>query len=148
MTHIRSALVAGLLVFGGAVVAAAQAPAQSPAPQAQQQGRQANARRMGARRHGDPALKGMTLSATEKANLKAVQGKYASQLKALRSQAKDSTSRQQARKLMEAERADTRGALSADNQTKFDANVAQMKQHMGKRGQRGQRKVPATTPGA
>jgi hypothetical protein len=137
MIHIRSALVAGMLVFGGALVASAQTPAQTPVPQARQQGQHAmGQRRMGARRHGDPALKGITLSAAEKANVKAVREKYASQLKALRSQARSDTLREQAMKIREAERADLRGALSAQNQAKFDANVAQMKQRMAKRGER------------
>ena len=142
MTHIRSALVAGLVLVGGALAASAQAPAQTPAPQAQQQGQRANGqRRMGARGHGDPALKGITLSAAEKANVKAVREKYASQLKALRSEAKSDTLREQAMKIRQAERADLRNALSAENQAKFDANVAQMKEHMGKRGNRVQRRA-------
>jgi hypothetical protein len=39
-------------------------------------------------------------------------------------------------KIRAAARADLRGALSAQNQAKFDANVAQMKQRMAKRGER------------
>jgi hypothetical protein len=97
---------------------------------------------MGARRHGDPALKGITLSATEQANVKAVRAKYASQLKSLRSESKSDTLRAQAMQIRKAERTDLRAALSAENQSKFDANVAQMKEHMGKRGQRGAKTKP------
>ncbi len=133
MTNIRSALVAGMLVFGGALVAAAQQPVQTSVPQAQGQhvkGQRGHA----AKQHRDRALKGLKLSTTEKANVKAVRQKYAPQLKALRAQGKTDASRQQAMQLMQSERAELRGSLSAGNQAKFDANAAKMKQRMDKRG--------------
>jgi Spy/CpxP family protein refolding chaperone len=143
MTHIRSALVAGMLVFGGALVASAQQPVQAPVPQAQHQGQHAKGQRgMGARKHRDQAFKGLALSAAEKANIKAVHQKYAPQMKTLRSQGKTDASRQQAMQLMQSQRADLRGALSSENQAKFDANAAKMKQRMEKRGQR----KPAAKP--
>lgn len=132
MKNIQSALVAGLLVFGGAVVASAQQPAQTPAPQAQ--GQYAKGKRAeGPRKHRDQGLKGLKLSAAEKANIKSVRAKYAPQLKALRAQGKSDATRQQAMQLMQSERADIRAALSPENQAKFDANATQMKQHAGKR---------------
>jgi len=132
MKNIQSALVAGMLVFGGALVASAQQPAQSPAPHAQ--GQHAKGQRgPGAGKHRDQSFKGIKLSAAEKTNIKSVREKYAPQMKALRSQGKSDATRQQAMQLMKSQRADLRGALSTENQAKFDANAAQMKQHTGKR---------------
>jgi hypothetical protein len=102
-------------------------------------------------------LRGITLSDAEKANLKAVQTKYAGQFKALRAQYKpqneqiraarqrgdtaavrslmqqNSGERQQMQTLMQAERVDLRAALTPDNQAKFDANAATMKKRFGQR---------------
>jgi hypothetical protein len=87
-------------------------------------------------------MKGISLSATEKANVKSVHAKYASQLKALRAQPKSGATREQAKQLMAAERADMRNALSSENQTKFDANVAQFNQRVA------QRKAKSGRPGS
>ena len=132
MKNIQSVLVAGMLVFGGAFVASAQQPVQTPVPQAQSQHAKGQ-RGPGARKHRDRSFKGMKLSAAEKANIKSVRAKYAPQMKALRAQGKSDATRQQAMQLMQAERAEIRGALSPENQAKFDAKAAQMKQHAGKR---------------
>ena len=79
MLNIRSAL-AALLVFGGAVAVRAQAPT---TPQAH--GKTQGCARAGPGMDADQALlRGMTLSDGEKANLKAVHSKYASQMKAIR----------------------------------------------------------------
>ena len=131
MNHIRSALAAGLLVFGGAVVASAQqATGATPAPRhqahAQQAGRQ--------RGPGSPFLKGITLTSAEKANIKNVHAKYAQQLKALRGPNATAEQRAQAKQLMLSERNELRGALSAENQAKFDANVARFQARAAKRG--------------
>src|SRR6478609_3085283 len=84
MLNIRTAL-ATLLVFGGAVAARAQQPA-TPAPQAHARG---GMRRGGPGKGPEQALlRGITLSDAEKANLKAVNQKYAAQMKALREQNK------------------------------------------------------------
>ncbi len=78
-------------------------------------------------------LKGMTLTPTEKANVKNVHARYAQQLKALRGSNATADQRAQARQLMTQERSDLRGALSAENQAKFDANVARQQKHAVKR---------------
>jgi Spy/CpxP family protein refolding chaperone len=138
MTHIRSALAAGMLLFGSALVASAQAP-QAQVSQAQTQGQHAKGHRG---KHGSQLMKGISLSATEKANVKSVHGKYASQLKALRAQGKSDATREQAKQLMASERADLRNALSSGNQAKFDANVAQFNQRVA------QRKAKSGRPGS
>ena len=154
MKHIRSAIAAGLLALGTAAVASAQT-AQVPATQ------QGHARFQKGRRGGaGDLLKGLTLSAAEKANLKAVHAKYEPQMKALRQQykpaqqgkiAKGDTAAMRQRweankpmreaqmKLMQSERADLRAALSPDNQAKFDANANKVEARLAKREAKGKR---------
>jgi len=133
MKNIRSALAAGLLVIGGAAVASAQ-QTQSPAPR-----QQAHAQRSAHRRGmGGQFLRGIQLSAAEKANIKAVHQKYAAQMKTLRAQHQQGqqptdAERTQMRQLMTAQRNDLRGALSPENQAKFDANIAKVKVRAEKR---------------
>ena len=163
MTHIRSTIVAGLLVFGGAAIASAQqsTPATTPAPQAQQHAHHAmrarGKRGMFARNIRRQLFKGITLSDAEKANLKAVQAKYAPQMKALRAQlkpqlaaarearqhgdtaalkqmwSKSAAQREQIKKLLESERGDLRAALAPADQAKFDANVKRVEQRVAAR---------------
>ena len=162
MTHIRSTLFAAIISVGSATVVAAQTPVQTP--QAHHQHRAAGKARVAvaARKH---LFKGITLSDAEKANLKAVREKYASQNKALREQLKPQLQaarearqrgdtaalrnfrtqalarRDQAKKQLAAERLDLRAALTPANQAKFDANLAQVEKrlakHAGKAGKPG-----------
>ena len=157
MLNIRTAL-AALLVVGGAVAAGAQQPT-TPAPQAHaRRGMRQGGPGMGADR---ALLRGITLSDAEKANLKAVQAKYATQLKAIREQYKpqneqiraarqrgdtaavralmrqNTGERTQMQTLMQSERADLRAALTPENQAKFDANVATMKKRFAQHGGKG-----------
>lgn len=121
MKNIRSALAAGLLLFGGAMVASAQqTTGAAPAP-----GHGTHAKRA----HGprNPALNGMTLSAAEKANIKAVRSKYAPQLRNARGSQMTADQRAQAKQLRLSEQNEIRSALSPANQAKFDANVARMR---------------------
>jgi Spy/CpxP family protein refolding chaperone len=111
---------------------------------------------MGARA-GKALFKGIQLSDAEKASVKSVREKYAPQMKALREQAKpqmqaarearqrgdtaalkqmwakSAAQREQTKKLLEAERADYRAALTPENRAKFDANVQQLEQRLAKR---------------
>ena len=149
MFNIRVALAATALTLGSTAVVCAQ---QQTAPQGVHQNhaqRPDSARRMmGARGLRGQLFKGITLSDAEKANLKAVQAKYASQMKALRQQSKPdmqamrdarqrgdtaalkalwqkgAAQREQNKQVLEAERNDMRAALTPDNRTKFDANAA------------------------
>jgi len=157
MFSIRSALAAFLVLGGAAVVAQAQQPT-TPAPQAHaRKGMWGGPGRGGA--GADRALlRGITLSDAEKANLKAVHQKYAAQMKAINEQykpqreqiraarqrgdtaavrslmAQNTGERDQMRSVMTAERNDIRGALTPDNQAKFDANAANMKKRFSKFG--------------
>ena len=158
MLRIRSALAAFLVLSGVAAVAQAQQPT-TPAPQAHgRKGMWGGPGRGGA---GRALLRGMTLSDAEKANLKAVHQKYAAQMKAINEQykpqheqiraarqrgdtaavrslmAQNSGERDQMRSVMTAERNDIRGALTPDNQAKFDANAANTKKRFSRRGGKG-----------
>lgn len=148
MINIRYALTGALLLFGSATLASAQQPK--------------GVRHVpGAQELGGQLLKGITLSDAEKGNVKAVQSKYASQMKALREQfkpqmqatrdarqrgdtaalrelwQKSAGEREQTKQLMLAERADLRAALTPANQTTFDANVAALDKRVAARGAKG-----------
>jgi hypothetical protein len=150
MLKIRSAL-AALLVIGGAVAVRAQQPtAQVHATRGMRPGGPGD---VGAER---ALFRGITLSDAEKANLKAVRAKYATQMKAIRNQYKpqneqiraarqrgdtaavralmqqNSAERDQMQTLLKSERAELRAALTADNQAKFDANAAALQKRLAK----------------
>lgn len=165
MINIRSTLAAAALVFGGAVVATAQQPTPAPAQGAHQQGAGRAARihkgqfRPAAIRH--QLFKGIALSDAEKANVKNVRAKYATQMKAVREQLKpqiqaarearqrgdtaaleamwqkSADEREQIKTLLASEKNDLRAALTPANQAKFDANVKQLEQRVAKRAARG-----------
>jgi len=159
---IRTAIAAIALVVGGAVVAAAQQPAQVPSPRAHQNRAQDSTRHFGRRGFGPGAMqkqlfKGITLSDAEKTNIKNVHTKYEAQMKALREQFKPqmqaaraarqrgdtaalknlwgqtSAQREQAKKLLESERNDLRVALVPEHRAQFDANVKQLEQRVAQR---------------
>ena len=116
-------------------------------------------------------FKGITLSDAEKANIKTVHQKYVAQMKSLREQFKpqmdaarqarqrgdtaalkamweqSAAQREQAKKLLVAERNDLRAALTPENQVKFDANVKQLEQRVAQRGQREFKKGGRRGPG-
>jgi hypothetical protein len=157
---IRSTLAAAALVLGGVVAVSAQQPTPAPAQGAHQHraGRAARNQRgpfrPAAIRH--QLFKGITLSDAEKANVKNVQAKYASQVKAIREQLKpqvkaarearqrgdtaaleamrqkSGAEREQIKNLLESEKNDLRAALTPANQAKFDANVKQFEQRAAK----------------
>jgi Spy/CpxP family protein refolding chaperone len=156
MKHIRSA-VAALLAFGAATAVAAQ-QSQPTSTRAHGQRGQVGARRgAGGPGLGRALLRGIKLSDAEKANLKSVHAKYEPQMKAIREQFKpqhealraarqahDTTAlkalRQQSgaereaiQKVMFAQQADLRAALTAENQAKFDANITKMKTRFAQR---------------
>ena len=155
MSHIRTTLAAALLTFGGVAVASAQQPATATP--------HAHARQFG--RHAGPGrnafLRGITLNDVEKANVKAVNQRYAQQMKAFRQQNtpdmkamrearqrgdtaavramwdKSKGQRAQIQQMMQAQRTDMRAALSAENQAKFDANVAAFQKRAANRAAKG-----------
>ena len=166
MKHIRSA-VAALLVIGSATAAVAQ-QSQTTRPHAHGKRGQVGALRgPGGPGLGGALLRGITLSDAEKANLKAVRTKFAPQAKALREQFKpqhealraarqahDTTAlkalrdkngaeREAMQKLMVAQQADLRAALTPENQAKFDANVTRMKTRLAQRPDSARKRRPA-----
>jgi len=154
MINIRYALTGAMLLIGSATLAAQQPTHPQAARGKHAQGAHGM---MGARE----LFKGITLSDAEKANLKAVRTKYASQQKALREQfkpqmqaarearqrgdtaalkalwEKSAGQREQTKQLMLAERNDLRAALTPANQATFDANVAAMQKRVAAREQNG-----------
>jgi len=161
MQSIRTTLAAALLTFGAAAVVSAQQSTPPQQPQAAaHQGKHANRARRAKAALGRQLFKGITLTDAEKANVKQVHAKYAPQMKALREQFKpqfqaaraarqrgdtaalknlwqqNAAQRAQTAKLLEAERADLRNALTPANQLKFDANVTKFEQHAAKRAQK------------
>ena len=126
MTHIRSAMAAALIVFGGATIAAAQQPTQPAQGQVLRHAKGPGARGKAAKR----LFKGVQLSTAERANLKAVRQKYAEQRKTLRA----SGDRTQLMALRKSEHSELRGALAPSNQAKFDANAAALQRRAAKRG--------------
>lgn len=176
MKDIRTAISTIALVVAGAVGAAAQQPAQTPAPRAHKA--QDSTRQHGGRRGFGPGamqkqlFKGITLSDAEKTNIKNVHTKYEPQMKALREQFKpqmqtaraarqrgdtavlknlrsqNAAQREQAKKLLEAERNDLRLALAPDHRAQFDANVKQLEQRVAQRGNREWKKGVRASVGA
>jgi Spy/CpxP family protein refolding chaperone len=170
MFNIRVALAATALSLGSAAIVSAQ---QQTAPQRVHENHAQRSdsahKRMGARGLRGQLLKGITLSDAEKANLKAVQQKYAAQMKATRERSKPdmqtmrdarqrgdtaalkalrdkgAAQREQMKQVMQAQRADMRAALTPENQAKFDANVAAFEKKVAdhaKNGKRGIKRAP------
>lgn len=160
MQSIRATLAAALLTFGAAAVVSAQQSTPQQPQAAARQGKHAKAARRAQGALRRQLFKGIALNDAEKANIKQVQAKYAPQMKALREQFKpqlkaardarqrgdtaalknlwqqSAAQRAQTAKLLEAERADLRNALTPANQLKFDANVTKIEQRMAKRAQK------------
>ena len=136
------------------VVSASVVQAQSPVPGAGAgQAAMGHGKGMG-RGHGGRGglMRGLKLSDTERAKLKEIHAKYKTESKSLRESLKPAmqdaraarqkgdtaaaraawdrtkSDREKVRALMERERNELRGALSAENQRQFDANVSQMKE--------------------
>ena len=132
MKFMRSLVVTASVLVSAAAIAPAQQPTPTPTPgvHARKFGRG------GRRRQFDQALfRGITLSDAEKANVQAVHVKYASQMQSLGTQMRSIRSNivAQRKQMMQAEQGDLRGALSSQNQAKFDANVRRLQSHASKR---------------
>jgi len=139
------------LAFASLVSVASFAGAQAPAQQGARQGRHVMERGMRAGARADRGLfRGIKLSDAEKAKLKDIHGKYATQAKSLREQMKPAmqealTARQKGdtaaaraafaknkpaldklAQLRRSEQDEIRSALTPENQKLYDANVQQM----------------------
>jgi hypothetical protein len=147
----RSLLVIASVLVSAAAIAPAQQPTPTPTPgvHARKFGRG------GRRKQFDQALfRGITLSDAEKANVQAVHAKYASQMQSLGTQMRTEAQNAKAARqrgdtatlrsirsnivaqrtqMIQAEQSDLRGALSSQNQAKFDANVQKMQSRASKR---------------
>jgi Spy/CpxP family protein refolding chaperone len=84
--------------------------------------------------HKHVLLRGIKLTDTQRTQMKAIRAKYRPQLRAAR-QANDKDTMHQLRGQMMGE---ARGVLTPDQQQKFDANLAALKQH--------HKAAPATAP--
>jgi periplasmic protein CpxP/Spy len=133
------------LAIASLVSSASFVQAQSTAPAAKAARQEMRGIRGG---HAGGALKGITLSDAEKAKLKAIHGKYATESKSLRESLKPAMQearaarqkgdtvaakavrernkggREQLKALHDRQQAEVRGALSPEHQKQFDANVA------------------------
>ena len=139
------------LVVASLVSAASFAGAQAPAQQGARTGRHEMRQGMRAGARGERGLfRGIKLSDAEKAKLKEIHGKYATQAKSLREQMKPAMQEARADRqkgdtaaaravwarnkgsvdklveLRKSEQAEIRSALTPENQKLFDANVQQL----------------------
>lgn len=93
----------------------------------------------GGRRMGPNLLEGITLTDAQQAQVKAIREKYAPQrteiMTALRSSgmAPDSATRAKLQGITDAQTADIRAILTADQQKVLDKNVVEMRERMAKR---------------
>ena len=141
------------LVVASLVSAASFAGAQAPAQQGARTGRHEMRQGMRAGARGERGLfRGIKLSDAEKAKLKEIHGKYATQAKSLREQMKPAMQEARADRqkgdtaaaravwarnkgsvdklveLRKSEQAEIRSALTPENQKLFDANVSRLKE--------------------
>jgi Spy/CpxP family protein refolding chaperone len=77
-------------------------------------------------------MKGITLSDAQKAQVDSIHNAYRSQFQALGQPGPDT--RQQRRDLMMKQSGDVRSVLTPDQQTIYDKNIADMREHMQHRG--------------
>ena len=124
--------VAAALVVGSAC-AQKPATAQSPTPQASTQ--QDGGQRMG-RRGGDRTqmlFQGITLTADQQSQVQAIRERHRGDMQGLnpRENPDDRTKMMQN---MQSQMAEIRAVLTADQQTQFDKNVAEMRQRKQQRG--------------
>ncbi len=154
MKFMRSLVATASVLVSAAAIAPAQQPTPTPTP-TPTPGVHARKFGRGGRKQFDQALfRGITLSDAEKANVQAVHAKYASQMQSLGTQMRTEAQNAKAARqrgdtatlrsirsnivaqrtqMMQAERSDLRGALSSQNQPKFDANVQKMQSRASKR---------------
>jgi Spy/CpxP family protein refolding chaperone len=130
MKAIRIATLAAALCVGMTTVAAAQ----GTEPQGQGQGEMRRGDRM-----GGTLLKDITLTDAQKAQVKTIREKYAPQQLELRKAAQavggppDEATRTKMMDLQTKQAAEIRAILTADQQTVFDKNLAEIKERMASR---------------
>ena len=134
MKQTRNWMAVGAALVVGSACAQKPATAQTttPEPQASQQD---GAQRMG-RRGGDRTqmlFQGITLTADQQSQVQAIRERHRGDMQGLnpRENPDDRTKMMQN---MQAQMAEIRAVLTADQQTQFDKNVAEMRQRMQQRG--------------
>lgn len=130
MKVIRTATLAAALCVGITSIAAAQST--EPQPQGQGEGRRGGGM-------GGMLLKDITLTDAQKAQVKTIREKYLPQQMELRKAAQavggppDEATRTKMMDLQTKQAAEIRAILTADQQTQFDKNLAEMKARMDAR---------------
>jgi hypothetical protein len=130
MKAIRTATLAAALCVGMTSIVAAQST--EPTPQGQGEGRRGGGM-------GGMLLKNITLTDAQKAQVKTIREKYLPQQLELRKSAQavggppDEATRTRMMDLQTKQAAEIRAVLSADQQTQFDKNLADMKARMDAR---------------
>ena len=130
MKVIRIATLAAALCVGMTSIAAAQST--EPQPQGQGEGRRGGGM-------GGMLLKDITLTDAQKAQVKTIREKYLPQQMELRKAAQavggppDEATRTKMMDLQTKQAAEIRAILTADQQTQFDKNMAEMKARMDTR---------------
>ena len=130
MKAIRTATLAAALCVGMTSIVAAQST--EPTPQGQGEGRRGGGM-------GGLLLKDITLTDAQKAQVKTIREKYLPQQLELRKSAQavggppDEATRTRMMDLQTKQAAEIRAVLSADQQTQFDKNLADMKARMDAR---------------
>jgi Spy/CpxP family protein refolding chaperone len=130
MKAIRTATLAAALCVGMTSIVAAQST--EPTPQGQGEGRRGGGM-------GGMLLKDITLTDAQKAQVKTIREKYLPQQLELRKSAQavggppDEATRTRMMDLQTKQAAEIRAVLSADQQTQFDKNLADMKARMDAR---------------
>jgi Spy/CpxP family protein refolding chaperone len=130
-THVIGIAIISLLTVGSVAQAQTAAPG-VPQTRQQQGGRLKEGR--------GRLLRGIELTAAEKAHVKEIRQKY---------RAQSATDRQNRRELRQRELAEIRAMLSPAQQTQFDANVKQLNERRAgrKKGRKGNRVPTAVSPG-
>jgi Spy/CpxP family protein refolding chaperone len=130
MKAIRTATLAAALCVGMTSIAAAQST--EPTPQGQGEGRRGGGM-------GGMLLKDITLTDAQKAQVKTIREKYLPQQLELRKSAQavggppDEATRTRMIDLQTRQATEIRAVLTADQQTQFDKNLAEMKARMDAR---------------
>ena len=126
-------VVAAALVLGSACAQKpATAQATTPAPQASTQ--QDGGERMGRRGdRGQMLLQGITLTADQQSQIQAIRDRHRGEMQGLNPR-ENPDDRAKMMQNMQAQMAEIRAVLTADQQAQFDKNVAAMRQRMQERG--------------
>jgi len=145
MHRIRLVALGAALALGiGASQAQAQSPDSSRRSHARHESRNGGRQERAAARLGHATFKGITLSDAQQEQIRGINAKYKDQRKAFRADARsdgqrpDSAEMAKVRTLNSQHQAELRAVLTADQQSVFDRNIAEMKDKAkNRKGRRG-----------